>query len=136
MNQKLRFLWGIHNSLSSFWAKLGYSRIKIDHIADSLLKLQIKIGVHLINVELSQFLTLTGANTQTTFRNNNFCVDKNKLAVMYFHKNLATETITLLSSTVMYVAKYSIVIKLHKFSCMFLKPNIFSPIWILIVLIY
>ena len=45
MNQKLRFLcfWGIHNSLPSFWAKLGFSRIKIDHmiyhfIADSLLK--------------------------------------------------------------------------------------------------
>ena len=37
-------------SLPSFWAKLGYSRIKIDHIADSLLKLKIKIGVHLINV--------------------------------------------------------------------------------------
>ena len=59
MNQKLRFLCfrGIHNSLPSFWAKLGYSRIKIDHIADSLLKLQIKIGVHLINVERSQLLT-------------------------------------------------------------------------------
>ena len=38
--------------------KLGYSRIKIDHIADSLLKLQIKIGLHLMNVELSQLLTL------------------------------------------------------------------------------
>ena len=37
---------------------LGYSRIKIEHIADSLLKLQIKIGVHLINVELSELLTL------------------------------------------------------------------------------
>ena len=51
MNQKLGFLcfWGIRNSLASFWAKLGYSRIKIDNIADSLLKLQIKIGVHLIN---------------------------------------------------------------------------------------
>ena len=48
----------LHNSLPSFWAKLGYSRIKIDHIADSLLKLQIKIGVHLINAELSQLLTL------------------------------------------------------------------------------
>ena len=47
MNQKLK-------SLQSFCAKLGYSPIKIDHIADSLLKLQIKIGVHLINVELSQ----------------------------------------------------------------------------------
>ena len=37
MNQKLKFLcfWGIHNSLPSFWAKLGYSWIKIDHIADS-----------------------------------------------------------------------------------------------------
>ena len=60
MNQKLGFLCfrGIHNSLPSFWAKLGYSRIKIDHIADSLLKLQIKIGVHLISVELSQLLTL------------------------------------------------------------------------------
>ena len=41
------------NSLPSFWAKLGYSQNKIDHIADSLLKLQIKIGVHLINVEMS-----------------------------------------------------------------------------------
>ena len=30
----------------------GYPRIEIDHITDSLLKLQIKIGVHLINVEL------------------------------------------------------------------------------------
>ena len=60
MNQKLKFLCfrGIHNSLPSFWAKLGYSRIKIDYIADSLLKLQIKIGVHLINAELSQLLTL------------------------------------------------------------------------------
>ena len=37
---------------------MGYSQIKIDHIADSLLKLQIKIGGHLINVELSQLLTL------------------------------------------------------------------------------
>ena len=45
----------------TFWAKLGYSRIKIDHIADSLLKLQIKIRVHLINVELSQILTLMAA---------------------------------------------------------------------------
>ena len=61
MNQKLRFLCfqGIHNSLPSFWAKLGYSQIKIDHIADSLLKLKIKIGEHLINAELSQLLTLT-----------------------------------------------------------------------------
>ena len=51
-------LRGIHNPLLSFRAKLGYSRIKIDHIADSLLKLQIKIGVHLINVEQWQLLTL------------------------------------------------------------------------------
>ena len=64
MNQKLRFVCfrGIHNSLSSFCAKLGYSRIKIDHIADSLLKFQIKIGVHFITVELSQLLTLRGAH--------------------------------------------------------------------------
>jgi hypothetical protein len=48
---------GIHNSLPSLWAKLGYSWIEIDHIAESLLKLQIKIGVHLISVELSQLLT-------------------------------------------------------------------------------
>ena len=54
MNQKLEFLYfqGVHNSVPSFWAKLDYSRIKIDHIADFLLKLHIKIGVHLINVEL------------------------------------------------------------------------------------
>ena len=38
----------------SFWL----IRIEIDHIADSLLKLQIKIRVHLINGELSQLLTL------------------------------------------------------------------------------
>ena len=31
---------GIHNSLPSFWAELGYSQIKIDHIADSRLKLE------------------------------------------------------------------------------------------------
>ena len=70
MNQKLGFLsfWGIHNSLPSFWTKLGYSWIKIDHIADSLLKHQIKIGVHLINVELSQLLTLGGATTLHTTR--------------------------------------------------------------------
>ena len=36
--------------------------IKIDHIADILLKLQIKIGVHLINVELLQLLTLPHSN--------------------------------------------------------------------------
>ena len=59
MNQNLRFLCfpGIHILLPSFWAKSGYSRIKIDHISDSLLKLQIKIGVHLMNIELSQLLT-------------------------------------------------------------------------------
>ena len=39
-------------------AKLGYSQIKIDHIADSLPKLQIEIGVHLINDELLQLPTL------------------------------------------------------------------------------
>ena len=67
MNQKLRFLCfqGIHNSIPSFWAKLGYSQIKIDHIAGSLLKPQIKIGVHLINVELSQLLTLIDWKTLT-----------------------------------------------------------------------
>ena len=48
---------GIHNSLPSFWAKLSYSQIKIDHIADCLLKLHIEIGVHLINDELSQLPT-------------------------------------------------------------------------------
>ena len=67
MNQKLSFLCfqGIQNSLPSFWAKLGHSRIKSDYIADSLLKLQIKIGVHLINVELSQLLTLAAAHPTT-----------------------------------------------------------------------
>ena len=48
----------IHKSLPLFGAKLGYFRIKIDYIADSLLKLQIKIGVHLINSELLQLFTL------------------------------------------------------------------------------
>ena len=54
----------LHNSLPSFWAKLGYSQIKNDPIADSLLQLQIKIGVHLINVELSQLLTLILTRTE------------------------------------------------------------------------
>ena len=45
---------------------LGYSPIKIDHIADSVLKLPIKIGVHLISVELSQLPTLaTKQKTRT-----------------------------------------------------------------------
>ena len=54
-------IWSSNKGSASgqFWAKLGYSRIKIDHFANSLLKLQIKIGVHLINIELSQLLTLT-----------------------------------------------------------------------------
>ena len=75
MNQKLRFLCfrGIHNSLPLFLVKLGDSWIKIDHIADSLLKLQIKIGVHLINVELSQLFTLTKA----------FRVEKEKVTVFF-----------------------------------------------------
>ena len=46
-----------HNSPLSFWAKLGYSQIEIDHIAVSLLKLQIEIGVHFINDELLQLPT-------------------------------------------------------------------------------
>ena len=46
-----------HNSLLSFWAKLGYSQIEIDHIRVSLLKIQIEIGVHFINDELSQLPT-------------------------------------------------------------------------------
>ena len=37
------------------------SWIKINHIADSLLKLHFKIGVHLINVEPSQLLTLVSS---------------------------------------------------------------------------
>ena len=59
MNLKLNFLCfqGIHNSLPSFCAKLGFSRMKIDHLADSFLKLQIKIGVHFINDEVLQLLT-------------------------------------------------------------------------------
>ena len=55
---QISLLPSIQNSLPSFWAKLGYFWIKIGHIADYLLKLQIKIGVHLINVELLQLLTL------------------------------------------------------------------------------
>ena len=39
----------------------------IDHFADSLLKLPIKIGVHLINGELSQLLTLGGRAEEKLF---------------------------------------------------------------------
>ena len=45
-------VFGSFRPFFKIFEMLGYSRIKIDHIADSLLKLQIKIGVHLINVEL------------------------------------------------------------------------------------
>ena len=43
MNQKLKFLCfrGIHNAFPSFWDKLGYSRIKIDYIADTLAKAEL-----------------------------------------------------------------------------------------------
>ena len=51
-----------HTQLYPIILSQGYSQIKIDHIVDSLLKLQIKIGVHLINVELSQLLTLEGTD--------------------------------------------------------------------------
>ena len=57
--------------------------MKIDHIAGSLLKLQIKIGVHLINAELSQLLILQVAiekrlifgASQTNIRSFLFCQD-------------------------------------------------------------
>ena len=52
----------LHNSLPLFWAKLGYSQIKTLHIADSLLTLQIKIGVHLISDKLLQLPTLASSN--------------------------------------------------------------------------
>ena len=58
MNQKLGFLPRHTQHSPIILAKLGYSRIKINHITDSLLKLQIKIGVHLINAKLLQLLTL------------------------------------------------------------------------------
>jgi hypothetical protein len=44
-------------SLPSFWAKLGYSQIKIDRKLISLYSLQSKIGVHLLNSEQTQLLT-------------------------------------------------------------------------------
>ena len=45
-------------SLPSFWAKLGYSQIKIDRKLIALYSLQSKIGVHLLNDELTQLPTL------------------------------------------------------------------------------
>ena len=66
MNQKLWFLnfQGIHNSLPSFWAKLGYSRIKIDLLSLWFTQYshQFKIGVHLLNVELLQLLAHNSQN--------------------------------------------------------------------------
>ena len=50
------FDWFI--STYPFWAKLGYSRIKIDLLSLCVLySLQFKIGVHLLKVELTQLLT-------------------------------------------------------------------------------
>ena len=60
MNQKLKFLCfqGIQNSLPSFWAKLGYSQIKIDLLSLHVLySLQFRIGLRLLKVELTQLLT-------------------------------------------------------------------------------
>ena len=58
LNKNLSFFASKAYTTLSHHFELSYSRIKIDHIADSLVKLQIKMGVHLISVELSQFLTL------------------------------------------------------------------------------
>ena len=49
-------MWWTRYSLPSFWAKLGYSQIKIDRKLISLYSLQSKIGVHLLNGELTQHL--------------------------------------------------------------------------------
>ena len=57
MNHKLNFFASqAYTTLSHHFEPT--SLIKIDHFADSLLKLQIEIGVHLTNVELTQLLTL------------------------------------------------------------------------------
>ena len=67
MNQKLKFLCfrGIHNSLSPFRAKSGYSRIKIDHIADSLLKdavLTVGVNLRLCLSSLMRFFDKSNMN--------------------------------------------------------------------------
>ena len=91
MNQKLRFLYfigiriGIRNSFLSVWAKLGYSQIKIDHIADSLLKdAVLMVGVNLCLCLLSLCY---------------YCLSKKakvKLSIIKYHKWASTLRITLI----------------------------------------
>ena len=87
MNQKLRFLYfiGIRNSFLSVWAKLGYSQIKIDHIADSLLKdAVLMVGVNLRLCLLSLCY---------------YCLSKKakvKLSIIKYHKWASTLRITLI----------------------------------------
>ena len=54
---KFHWVWWTRYSLPSFWAKLGYSQIKIDWKLISLYSLHSKIGVHLLNGELTQLFT-------------------------------------------------------------------------------
>ena len=68
LNEKLKFLCfqGTHNSLPSFWAKLGYSWIKIDLLSLHVLySLQFKTGVHLLNDELTQLPSPLQINQKT-----------------------------------------------------------------------
>ena len=88
MNQKLGFLcfWGIHTSLASFWVKLGYSQIKIDHIADSLLKdavFMVGVNLRLCLLSLCYYRLSKKA--------------KVKLSIIKYHKWASTLRITLIS---------------------------------------
>ena len=123
MNQKLKLLCfrGIHNSLPSFWAKLGYSQIKIDHFADSLLKLQIRIGVHL-SVELTQLLTLLCAqHTVWWMRREN-----RKWHVFAF----AVQAISAVLLSILFVSE-GFLENIFYFLTFPVNPNYSFPIWIL-----
>ena len=87
MNQKLRFLYfiGIRNSFLSVWAKLGYSQIKIDHIADSLLKdavFMVGVNLRLCLLSLCYYRLSKKA--------------KVKLSIIKYHKWASTLRITLI----------------------------------------
>ena len=83
MNPKLGCLCfrGIHNSLPSFWANLGYSQI-IDHTAYSLLKdAVLTVGVNLSLCLLS--LCISRVNL-TIWKNVHICCDFRMFLILFY----------------------------------------------------
>ena len=114
------------NSLPSFWAKLGYSQIKIDHFADSLLKLQIRIGVHLIYKCWTDTTPYSALCTAHRVMNEAW---KQKMTCF-----CVCSTGHFCSFVIHFICVWRFswnYILFSNFSCRFLNPNYSFPIWIL-----